>query len=489
MTSAALPFDVRVPPAVTIRDARPDDLGAIVQVHLAAFHPGFTLSALGPGFLRKYYDLVLRFDQGILLVAEQEGQVVGFAAGFIDPKRFYEMMNAKKWRFALSIIKAAIRRPRLVLRVLPLLDRVLHPAQRSLATKAVACELASIAVYPAASHQGIGRALVRAFLVGAQRGKATELYLTTDALDNARTNMFYRRLGFLCARCFSAPGHRLMNEYVLALGVESPRMAVAAREELPVAADEVPTAPSPPCEPLAPPASPQTSFELEEARIVAAYSKRPAVDPRYSWFNPGHLLMEHDFERNCLRLLKKIGVAEVLGSQRVLEVGCGHGLRLRQLIKWGAQPENLVGVDLLPDAIAEAKRLCPAEVRLFCGDAVVLDFPDAAFDLIVQSTVFTSILDAGMKQHLAREMLRVLKPGGFIIWYDFFVDNPQNPNVRAVTKEEIRGLFPGCQIELQRTILAPPISRKLAPYCWTLCYLLERIPWLRTHYLGVIRKG
>jgi len=86
-------------------------------------------------------------------------------------------------------------------------------------------------------------------------------------------------------------------------------------------------------------------------------------------------------------------------------------------------------------------------------------------------------------------MLRVLKPDGLIVWYDFHVNNPKNRDVRGVKKQEIRELFPACQIELRRATLAPPIARTLASYSWLLCYLLERIPLLCTHYLGAIRKA
>lgn len=53
----------------------------------------------------------------------------------------------------------------------------------------------------------------------------------------------------------------------------------------------------------------------------------------------------------------------------ILEVGCGTGYWLREFIKWGAQPENVAGVDLLYDHITEAKHLCPDAVRLDCGNA------------------------------------------------------------------------------------------------------------------------
>ena len=60
-------------------------------------------------------------------------------------------------------------------------------------------------------------------------------------------------------------------------------------------------------------------------------------------------------------------------------------------------------------------------------------------------------------------MLRVLKPGGLILWYDFHVDNPHNRDVQGVRKREIFELFSGCDIRLHRITLAPPIVRLVAP--------------------------
>jgi ubiquinone/menaquinone biosynthesis C-methylase UbiE len=229
------------------------------------------------------------------------------------------------------------------------------------------------------------------------------------------------------------------------------------------------------------------SFDLEKARIRAAYVKRQD-DPRYSWFSPGHLFMVQERERQLLAILARYAFAP-LHTKKILEVGCGTGYWLREFIKWGARPEHIVGIDLLSDRVAEAKRLSPGAVTIECGSAVVLSFPDETFDLVLQSTVFTSVLDAAMKQQMAAEMLRVLKADGLILWYDYHVNNPRNRDVRGVKRQEISTLFPGCRIELRRITLAPPLARLVAPYSWLACYLLEKIPFLRTHYLGVMRKG
>jgi len=225
----------------------------------------------------------------------------------------------------------------------------------------------------------------------------------------------------------------------------------------------------------------------EEDRIREKYKRRKPGDSRYSWFNPGHVYMMQERERRVLELLKKSGI-ESLAEQRILEIGCGQGAWLRDLVRWGAQPDLLTGVDLLSDRVDEARRLCPAGIQIHCGSAASLGFPADVFDIVLQSTVFTSIQEEALKQQVSAEMTRVTRRGGIILWYDFRVNNPQNPDVSGITKREILKLFPGCEIALYSITVAPPLVRRLAPWSWLTCYLAGKVPWLRTHYLGIIRK-
>lgn len=227
----------------------------------------------------------------------------------------------------------------------------------------------------------------------------------------------------------------------------------------------------------------------EITRIKVAYARRRQNVPGglYSRFNSGHLFMLQDRERRLLSLLAAHGRMN-LGAAKILDVGCGNGSGIRNFIEWGAHPGNITGIDLLPERVAEARRLCLSSVRIECGNAEELPFGEATFDLVHQATVFTSILDSVMKRRMAMEMVRVLKPGGLILWYDYYINNPRNPDVRAVTRKEIEELFPNCRIVLQKATLAPPLVRMLAPYSWVLCQVLSSIPLLCTHYQGVIRK-
>ncbi len=61
-------------------------------------------------------------------------------------------------------------------------------------------------------------------------------------------------------------------------------------------------------------------------------------------------------------------------------------------------------------------------------------------------------------------------------------------DIRPVKAAGIRRLFPGCSVELDRVTLATPVTRLVAPLSWTLCALLNLVPPMRTHYLGVIRR-
>jgi SAM-dependent methyltransferase len=237
--------------------------------------------------------------------------------------------------------------------------------------------------------------------------------------------------------------------------------------------------------PLSSPTVPEAAFGAEEERIRIAYARR-AGEPCYAESAAGRFQFQ-EREREVLGLLERHGFLP-LSTSRVLEVGCGTGKWLRDLIAWGADPGNVHGVELLPASAARARRLTAQGATIECGSATELNFPPQSFDLVIQATVFSSVLDPAMRRRMAADMLRVLRPNGLILWYDLAMRNPWNPDTRPIGKREIRDLFPGCRLEFKRVSLAAPIVRRLASRSWLGCYLMGRIPALRTHYLGAFRK-
>jgi ubiquinone/menaquinone biosynthesis C-methylase UbiE len=122
------------------------------------------------------------------------------------------------------------------------------------------------------------------------------------------------------------------------------------------------------------------------------------------------------------------------------------------------------------------------------GDAGRLPWADGSFRLVISSTVFTSILADAVRERVAREIVRVLAPGGALLWYDFAVNNPSNRNVRKVSRAELRRLFPELSGKVKSVTLAPPLSRLISPRSWIVATLLEAVPLLRTHLLAVLVK-
>jgi ubiquinone/menaquinone biosynthesis C-methylase UbiE len=177
-----------------------------------------------------------------------------------------------------------------------------------------------------------------------------------------------------------------------------------------------------------------------------------------------------------------------LSKKKVLDVGCGHGAVLSYFLREGVPQENLYGIDLLPQRIAEAKTLYSG-ISFTCGNAERLPYPDKFFDIAIQSTVFTSILDSGMKKGMAAEMLRVLKLDGIIIWHDFRFDNPFNRNVKGIGRREIMDLFSGCQYNFKLMNLNPVIAKFLSRISLRWCEILEKFPILSTHWLVSIKRS
>src|SRR5262249_51964906 len=95
-----------------IRSATPGDLPDIVAIHQKAFNH-FFLTRMGAAFLRRYYELVLHYHAGIVLVAERHGVLEGFVCGFADPAAFYRSMWRNRFSFALPAVTALLRNPSL----------------------------------------------------------------------------------------------------------------------------------------------------------------------------------------------------------------------------------------------------------------------------------------------------------------------------------------------------------------------------------------
>ena len=224
----------------------------------------------------------------------------------------------------------------------------------------------------------------------------------------------------------------------------------------------------------------------EPGAVAERYARRGGLD-RYSYLQADVWQSVQERQRALLQLLVRLGLTQ-LASLRLLEVGCGAGGNLLELLRLGFAPEHLAGAELLPERLAQARAVLPPALALWGGDASALDIAPASQDIVFQSTVFSSLLDDDFQQRLAGAMWRWVKPGGGVLWYDFTVNNPRNRDVRGVPLARVQQLFPQAVMSARKITLAPPIARAVCRLHPALYPVFNALPLLRTHVLVWLQK-
>ena len=231
------------------------------------------------------------------------------------------------------------------------------------------------------------------------------------------------------------------------------------------------------------------SKEQEIARIRSVMSENYSLKqrPRRSpWhpLNPVSLHYRQKQERTIVRLINRFNLP--LETLDILDAGCGGGGLLRLFAALGASPARLWGIDLMEERIELAASLSPQAFHLQTGELTDLPYPDHSFDLVSQFTVFSSILDPEVRAEAAKQMLRVLRPGGWLLWYD--MHSARTQALRGLPLAEVETLFAGLSL-VSKTQLHPQKISWLAVRLPWLAQLAEELPLLpRTHWLLLLQK-
>ncbi|MFF2849322.1 methyltransferase domain-containing protein [Streptomyces sp. NPDC058001] len=119
-------------------------------------------------------------------------------------------------------------------------------------------------------------------------------------------------------------------------------------------------------------------------------------------------------------------------GDRVLDVGCGTGLAVAELLDRGVRA---VGVDHEPGALESARHRIPgADLRV--GDAEDLPFPDGTFHACRADKVLHELADPA---RAVAEMRRVVRPGGRVVlvgqdWEALVIDSDRPEVTRALVR-------------------------------------------------------
>lgn len=230
-----------------------------------------------------------------------------------------------------------------------------------------------------------------------------------------------------------------------------------------------------------------TDFAETIERVYA--DRNYDTDPTYSDVDPVYLQRVQSMERAYLDAMRRLGLAQHLSELKVLDYGCGNGRWAGRWIAWGAKAKNVYGVDVRQSAVDVAQQALPCCEFRICQSGAI-PHANASFDVCVANLAFSSMLSDGVRAEAAKELIRVLRPGGIAFIFDFAYRNKSNPNVRPVLRSEIVDLFSGLREALSlRLVLAPPIARRLVPISRLVADAVETsVPFLRTHRLWALRR-
>jgi ubiquinone/menaquinone biosynthesis C-methylase UbiE len=149
----------------------------------------------------------------------------------------------------------------------------------------------------------------------------------------------------------------------------------------------------------------------------------------------------------------------VTGEERALDVGTGAGalaLALAPLVR------EVVGVDVVPELLAEARKRAPANAEFVEADAEELPYPPGSFDVV--START-LHHVPRPELVVAEMNRVLRPGGTMLVVDQLApvdplaaielnrfEQARDPTTtRILADVDLRGLFDSNGLVLRRS--------------------------------------
>ncbi len=156
-----------------------------------------------------------------------------------------------------------------------------------------------------------------------------------------------------------------------------------------------------------------------------------------------------------------VGVAAMPIPLRVLDVGCGAGRLLAELIVRVPHADVYIGVDPVSDVVSAAQRAAEPRLTIVRAAAEALPFPDASFDLVMATLSFAYWVDqrAGLE-----ELARVVADHGKVVVVES-TKSTSNRRNRARSVQDITDLLDAAGLRLERTetvrrsVLLRPIAR------------------------------
>ena len=223
------------------------------------------------------------------------------------------------------------------------------------------------------------------------------------------------------------------------------------------------------------------------ARVRQSYVNRLDDSTRYNSLKPSVLAQSAERRRVLARVISEY-LEPALSDAKVLDIGCGDGRDLTELLWLGATAELIAGNDLLESRLEVARQRLPATVKLVAGDIRAAGFESDFFDMVTLSVVLMTIVDSQLRAEVLNHAFSLVKPGGLLVVTEPIVPNPRNSDVVRISQRElikVLGLEP---VDSRRLHLVPPLS-KISRFPTLYVLISAAFPFLKFHKLWVFKNG
>jgi len=237
-----------------------------------------------------------------------------------------------------------------------------------------------------------------------------------------------------------------------------------------------------------------------EQRIAneIAHGKKISENPEetWGWSTPAGQL------RAQRRANYFIELGNITQNSKVLEIGCGSALFTQKVYE--ATHANIISTDLSEDLLTIARKKLP-EVSFELQDAMNLPYGENSFDVVFGSSILHHLeMDVALAG-----MLKVLKPGGKLIFAEPNMLNPQifmqknipalkkamgdSPDETAVVRWKLAKQMKNAGFSIVKIFpydfLHPAVPPKWIPFVKKTGEIIEKIPFVKEIAGSVIIFG
>lgn len=176
----------------------------------------------------------------------------------------------------------------------------------------------------------------------------------------------------------------------------------------------------------------------DKDKIINKYSENKSQDDPtyiYSIRNKIGFYQKLILKKHFIRILNRNNI-RVSSFMNIVDLGCGEGYWLREIADIRGNSGGLTGIDISPDRIEKAQNI-NNNIHYQTMDILSNNLRNDYFDFVIAFDLFMFLKDNDALQKGFYEIFRILKKGGYFLFFDIIGKKKENELTRGFKKIEI----------------------------------------------------